>query len=479
MSKNVKKQKSIELLLEEVLVPEDEQPYEVPDNWVWTNLNSLSKLVVDGSHNPPPKQREGYPMLSGRNILDGNINFETDRYLSEENYQKEYKRTPIESDDVLLTIVGTIGRTTVVPKECSPFVLQRSVALIKPMINSKYLSYYFSSPVFQSYLQRNARGTAQKGVYLQTLKSSSVPLPPLLEQYRISEKLERLLNKIEEAKKLIEEAKEIFELRKVAIFDKAFRGELTEEWREKNLSSLPPALDESGDIIKEWKPIIKIPNTWVYKSINDICVKVTDGTHDTPKRTESGVPYITAKHIRDGIIDFDNCDYVSEEVHKVIYSRCNPEKNDILLVNIGAGAATPALIDVNFQFSLKNVALLKPDNSTIDSKYLEYYLRFVKLFLFTNITSGGSQPFLSLKKIKTIPIIVPSLQEQKVIVNKLDSIFSKEIETNIELEKLPTILNHNRASILSQAFRGELGTNDPGEESGIELLKEVLQEQVK
>lgn len=188
---------------------------------------------------------------------------------------------------------------------------------------------------------------------------------------------------------------------------------------------------ETTDNFKQTR-IGKIPVDWELKKIEDVSIKVTDGTHDTPKTTKSGVPYITAIHVKDGFINFDECYFVSKEVHEQIYSRCNPEKDDLLLVNIGAGTATPARVKVDYQFSMKNVALIKPNHQEIDGAFLESYQLFVKKKLFKRLSSGGAQPFLSLKDIKKLDIVVPKLEEQRKISSIL-STWDKAIELKEKL----------------------------------------------
>lgn len=155
--------------------------------------------------------------------------------------------------------------------------------------------------------------------------------------------------------------------------------------------------------------------------LSDVCTKITDGTHDTPIPLDNGVPYITALHVKDGYIDFDNCYYVDDTTHKIIYKRCNPEKGDVLLVNIGAGTATAALVKVEYEFSMKNVALLKPDRSQVVGEYLELYLLAQKERLFHQLTSGGAQIFFSLKQIGNLRIVLPPFQEQITIANMLST----------------------------------------------------------
>lgn len=132
-----------------------------------------------------------------------------------------------------------------------------------------------------------------------------------------------------------------------------------------------------------------IPKEWEVKKMSTVSLKITDGTHDTPKPTDKGIPYITAIHVREKKISFDECYFLPLDVHKTIYKRCNPEKDDLLLVNIGAGTATPALVNIDYEFSMKNIALIKPNKDIIDPKYLEQYQLKNKPRLFYQLTSGG------------------------------------------------------------------------------------------
>ena len=113
-------------------------------------------------------------MLSARNIADFAINFDDYRLISDADFELEHSRTQVASGDVLLTIVGTIGRTAVVPQKLQEFTLQRSVSVLKILgIDSHYMAYALSAPGTQQWLQNNAKGTAQKGIYLKTLRAAN------------------------------------------------------------------------------------------------------------------------------------------------------------------------------------------------------------------------------------------------------------------------------------------------------------------
>ncbi|MFQ2613549.1 restriction endonuclease subunit S [Aeromonas caviae] len=161
-----------------------------------------------------------------------------------------------------------------------------------------------------------------------------------------------------------------------------------------------------------------IPQDWNVSMLRDISSKITDGTHDTPKPVIEGIPFLTAIHVKDGKIDFDGCYFLPESIHNEIYRRCNPEFGDILMVNIGSGTATTAVVNVVYEFSLKNVALIKP-NKENNGFYINYALSFSKNKIIDTILTGGAQPFLSLTQIALLQVPVPSREEQTTIANVL------------------------------------------------------------
>ncbi|MBU2018520.1 MAG: hypothetical protein KJ941_02635, partial [Bacteroidetes bacterium] len=105
-------------------------------------------------------------------------------------------------------------------------------------------------------------------------------------------------------------------------------------------------------MMEKFAPKLRFPGfteNWIKKTIQNISTKITDGTHDTPKPQNSGIPFLTAIHVKDGQIDLENCYYLTKEDHLKIYSRCNPELGDLLMVNIGSGTATSARVNFREQ----------------------------------------------------------------------------------------------------------------------------------
>lgn len=153
----------------------------------WDNtikLGSLCISISDGSHNPPKGvDYSENLMISSKNISDGLITFDDPRYLSDEEFEAENKRTNVKPGDVLLTIVGAIGRVAVVPDNIGKIALQRSVAVMHPypeIINSIFLMHMLRElfPVIDA----EAHGIAQRGIYLAQVKDLDVICPEIDEQ---------------------------------------------------------------------------------------------------------------------------------------------------------------------------------------------------------------------------------------------------------------------------------------------------------
>ena len=153
-------------------------------------LNELTNKITDGSHNPPTgiAENEGYMMLSSQNIINNSINYENVRFLKKEDFEKENLRTNLNRGDVLLTIVGTVGRTAIITDETN-ITLQRSVAVLKPTkeINSIYLVGAINSDDVIRQLNKGAKGVAQKGIYLNDIKKILIAVPPIELQNQFAE----------------------------------------------------------------------------------------------------------------------------------------------------------------------------------------------------------------------------------------------------------------------------------------------------
>ena len=191
-------------------------------------LGDICFQITDGSHNPPAGiENSKHLMLSSKNINDDEITTTAPRFLTDEQFDIENKRTNVRSGDLLMTIVGTVGRVAVVPEMLAGICLQRSVAVIKPnptIINNRYLMYQLQS--MRKFLESEARGVAQKGIYLKQVGDLSVITPPLDEQYRVVDTLDHISGLIHIYQQQLTKLDELIKARFVEMFgDKNYHYE--------------------------------------------------------------------------------------------------------------------------------------------------------------------------------------------------------------------------------------------------------------
>ncbi|HJJ05927.1 MAG TPA: restriction endonuclease subunit S [Clostridiaceae bacterium] len=177
-------------------------------------LQDITIKITDGSHNPPNgiDENVGYMMLSSQNIVNDKINYENARYLSKEDFEKENARTDLKNGDVLLTIVGTVGRTAIISNE-ENITLQRSVAVLKPIeeIKSEYLVGALKSDDVVRQLNKGAKGVAQKGIYLNDLKKLTISVPPIELQNKFADFVKQIDKQKFEIENSLKEMQELYE----------------------------------------------------------------------------------------------------------------------------------------------------------------------------------------------------------------------------------------------------------------------------
>lgn len=452
---------TIEERLQQALVPAEEQPYEVPENWVWVRLGEVVDVLNgDRGKNYPAKStlsKEGIPFISAANLCD-NIVVEDDLLcMSEEQYSK-LSAGKLMLNDIVLCIRGSLGKHGKFPFKkgaiASSLVILRSKD--RGRLTDGYVMQYLDVPLFYDEIKKYDNGTAQPNLAAKNLELFSFPLPPLSEQQRIVERIEELFAKLDEAKERLQEVADSFAVRKAAILHKAFMGELTKQWRRENGVS-----DES----------------WEEKTIGEICSSLKYGT--SKKSSDDGeVVVLRMGNLQNGEIDWSNLAYTSDEedIKKyllksgdVLFNRTNsPELVGKTSIYRGEMPAIYAgyLIKLDYE---KNIVV---------GDYLNYYLNSSKAkeYYMQVKTDGVSQSNINAKKIGEFEIPLPTLSEQHEIVRLIDDLLARERSAQQATEQALASIDLMKKSILARAFRGELGTNKASEASALELLKQVLAE---
>ena len=201
-------------------------------------LGEVCIQITDGSHNPPSGvEQSEYLMLSSKNIDDDFITLDSPRFLSHSDYIAENKRTTVSEGDLLMTIVGTIGRVAIVPEELKGICLQRSVAVIKPereVVNNRYLMYQLQN--MRPFLEKEARGVAQKGIYLKQVSQLDIKLPELEHQMQIVKVLDKASKLIFLRRQQLAKLDELVKARFVEMFGEPVQNPNC--WKTENLLDL-------------------------------------------------------------------------------------------------------------------------------------------------------------------------------------------------------------------------------------------------
>jgi type I restriction enzyme S subunit len=219
-----------------VIKPEQKNTQSIPDfntikNSVAFRLSEVTEMITDGSHNPPKGiEHSDYLMLSSRNVFNDSINLDKVRYLTKQDFDQEDKRTSLKDSDVLLTIVGTIGRSAVFNTSLGQITLQRSVAVIRPVkskLNSRFLMYSLQSML--ATLLSESRGVAQQGFYLDQLRNLNLVVPSLEEQHKVVETLDSVFANIERIRTQLAIKKDLAIMLRQSLLSDSFSPNLEKE----------------------------------------------------------------------------------------------------------------------------------------------------------------------------------------------------------------------------------------------------------
>ncbi len=501
---------------------------DLPTGWEVAPLAAITSKLVDGSHNPPQKQDMGKPMLSAININENRISLSPCRFITEEAFDLEDKRTNVKPGNVLLTIVGAIGRTAVVPENATPFTLQRSVAVLDPIeVDPRFLMYQLEGPQTFNFFKENARGTAQKGIYLKTLGTTKIAIPPLKEQKRIVAKIEELFSELDKGIENLKTAREQLKIYRQAVLKHAFEGKLTADWREKNKDKLESA-DELLERIKqerdaayqqqleEWKAAVKaweqngkkdakptkpskykplpaikneelsvlpvLPEDWLYVRLAEIA-RVGSGMSVSKERKLENpiqVPYLRVANVQRGELILDEIRTMPIEKNKL--ADLALKKWDVLF-NEGGDRDK---LGRGWVWEEQVKPCITQNHVFRATSYLggEFHAKFIShwgnTFGRDYFEKGGKQTtnLASINKtvLSMFPVPLPSLEEQVMVIQKLDDtmslIDSLEQELKNGIEKSGAL----RQSILKRAFSGKLVAQDPKDEPASVLLERIKHE---
>ena len=438
--------------LQAALVPEGDQPYKVPENWCWIHLGELYQInpknlaedFVDAAFIPMEKIAPGFvneysfdvqPWCKAKKghtqFADGDVAFAKISPCFENRKSMLLNNLPN----------GIGGGTT------------ELVILRQSHMNQKYTFWFISQEQFIRGGIATYSGTVgQQRISMDYVRTYPIPVPPLAEQQRIVDRIESLFAKLDEAKQKAQDALDSFETRKAAILHKAFTGELTAQWRK-----------EHGVGMESWET----------KKYSEICNIVRGGSPrpaGSPEFYGGNIPFMKVADITRNTGPYVNStEYTIKEAG--LKKTRMVDRNTLLLTNSGATLGVPAICTFKTTFNDGIAAFLGLNPDTL---LFHYYFWTSKTAALRAINKGAAQPNLNTDIIGNVEISLPRENEQCEIVRLLDNLLAKEQQAKESAEGVLEQIDLIKKAILARAFRGELGTNGPSEESAVELLKVIV-----
>ncbi|MDD2753750.1 MAG: restriction endonuclease subunit S [Candidatus Portnoybacteria bacterium] len=395
-------------------------------NWQTKKLGEVCDIFNGNSINAKIKKEKYYGLKIGNSFIatkdvgfNNGINYENGVKIPKD----EIKFKISKKNSVLICAEGGSAGRKIGFTENDVCFGNKLFSINSEKQDNKFIYYFCFTDYFQKEFRKSLTGIIG-GVSLKKFKNIQIPLPPLPKQQRIVKILDEVFADVakakENAERNLQNAKGLFESYLRSIF-------------------------------------VNLGKNWDEKKLSEVCEKITDGTHQTPKYFDNGFIFLSSRNVRSGRIDWNKIKYIDKKQHLEMHKRVVPKINDILLAKNGT-TGVAAMVDKDVDFDIYvSLALLRA-KEMIEPNFLLYFVNSpVAKKQFDKRLKGSGVPNLHLEEIREVVIPFPkSIKEQKSIVAKLDvlSVETKKLEA-IYKQKL-TDLEELKKSVLKKAFAGEL-----------------------
>lgn len=436
-------------------------------NWLELSIGDIADVIAGGTPKAGNPENFKEPGSGIAWLTPADLSGYKDKYisygardLSQQGYDSSSAKL-LPKDSLVFSSRAPIGYVAIAKNEISTnqgfknFVFTYGV-------DSSFAYYYLRN--IKHIAESFGTGTTFKEISGATAKTLPFLLPPLTEQKVIADKLDTLMAQVETTKARLGRILSILKTFRQSVLADAVSGKLTEEWRKGESEIL----------------------TWTKSSLANVCRSVSDGDHQAPPRADSGIPFLVISNVSDGEIDFESVSrWVPEDYYESLKDIRKPEIGDILYTVTGS-FGIPVIVRSMSPFCFqRHIAIIKPDHSCIDYRYLSYFLSSPEIYKHAeSVATGTAQKTVSLTHLRNFMVSIPTMNEQTEIVRRVEKLlaFADIIEqkTNAALERV----NNLTQSILAKAFCGELTaewrTANPelisGENSAEALLKKIKAE---
>jgi len=400
-----------------------ENAKELPNGWEWKTVGEVT--LNSKTKNPEKEPNQTFQYLDISSIDNINYKIIEIKVLLGSNAPSRARKVAMKYDTVFATTRPNLKNIAIIENDYENLICSTGFSILKAgkLINYKYLFLFFISDNIQKQIEPLIRGSQYPAISDKDVLSCLIPLPPLKEQERIVQKLDTAFQSLDEAITLQKEnIAHTQELKKAVLVD--------------TFHSLP----------------------YKIKTLDEVCSKITDGSHFSPKIVEEGYPYITVKDLDNGKIDFINCKKISElDYNNLLKSGCKPFKGDVLFSKDGT-VGKVALVDIERDFVvLSSLGIFRPLPNKLNSQFLYWFLNSPLIQDHAEgLKTGAAIKRVVIKTLKTFQIPLPPLPEQERIVAYLETSLAKLDTLIVEQQERLAQLMELKKSILQEAFEGKL-----------------------
>jgi type I restriction enzyme S subunit len=422
----------------------------------------LSELVSDISYGYTAKAKGdpvGPRMLRITDIQNNKVDWEQVPYCEIADVLKEQYK--LKEGDLLFARTGaTVGKSFLIvgtiPEAVFASYLIRVRCIEKEL--SRYLSYFFRSPLYWTQITDFSAGIGQPNVNGSKLQNLTVPLAPKDEQKRIADKLDAILARVDACRERGDRLSLILKRFRQSVLAAATSGSLTEDWRQ----------EFSED-------------EWSFSKAENLCEWITKGTTPTKDKMyelHGEIPYIKVYNLCfDGCLDFTmNPTFIDRETHEGTLKRSKVIPGDVLMNIVGPPLGKVSIVPKSYpEWNINQaIALFRP-KERIHHKFLAYVLMSEKTIteMIRKSKATAGQFNLTLEVCRSINVPIPSMLEQQEIVRRVETLFAYADRLEARYTAARTHLDRLTPALLAKAFRGELVPQDPNDEPAAVLLERI------
>lgn len=472
-----------------------EPRWSIPENWVWVASGEISRVVGGGTPNtsdPSNFSDDGIPWITPADLSGFRQAYISKgrRDLSEKGYQSSSAKM-MPAGTVLYSSRAPIGYCVIAANEISTSQGFKSF-IPKGGILPEYIRYYLLGSV--EYAESRARGTTFKELSGARASQLSIPLAPLAEQKRIVAKLDNLISHTARARAALDQIPVLIEKYKEGLFELAFSGRLTEDWRDENANDLPVPLEKIRKLRAKNPRLLKreaadnqpeylLPPDWRWISPDEIAsddgyaIGIGPFGSDLVRGDyrESGVRLVFVRDIRRGYFETKDAHYITSEKANELRKHI-ARAGDVLITKMGDPPGDACLFPTNEDFAVITADCIKitPHPEVVGAPYLSFAMRSPQVrSQIKSITAGVAQQKVSLRRFRKIALPIPPIAEQIEIVRRIETAFSwldRVVDEYTEASKRLAALGE---SILQVAFRGELVPQNSTDEPVSMLLERI------